>query len=402
MAALPMAPPSSAWTPTSLTRGDALAFAATDAVLLAALHDDVAGGLYGSTDAGATWTRVSHGLPRDGGITALAAGPSGLYAGTVGRGVFAGHAEGRRWRPADEGLPRPCTVLSLAVDGPRVFAGTERHGVYVSDDAGRRWRPLHEGLPLHGRLAVMALAAGPEGVYASHGFGLHHLAPGAGRWETVRTGLAAGVTLLTLHVGADGALVGSSAQGLFRSCDRGGTWTSLDAPAPDALVRTLVVDGDRLYLGTQGRADSGLFASADGGASWEPLHEGLPAPAWSVSVAVARGTLLAGVGEHGVWRRTQGWRPGAHAPSPRFRLLPNEPNPCDDRTRLAFELSHAAPVRLVVTDAAARECAVVWDGPAPAGAHEADLDVSAWPPGFYLCRLTVGRQSQTRQVLVLR
>jgi hypothetical protein len=64
------------------------------------------------------------------------------------------------------------------------------------------------------------------------------------------------------------------------------------------------------------------------------------------------------------------------------------PNPFLRGTRLIFDLTRAADVRLAVFDALGREVAVLHDGPRPAGRHEAGLAGAELAPGVYVVRLT--------------
>ncbi len=58
--------------------------------------------------------------------------------------------------------------------------------------------------------------------------------------------------------------------GVFRSRDRGASWTAINQGLPNRQVFSLLIDPkepSQLYLGT----DKGIFHSADHGASWRPL-----------------------------------------------------------------------------------------------------------------------------------
>ncbi len=78
------------------------------------------------------------------------------------------------------------------------------------------------------------------------------------------------------------------------------------------------------------------------------------------------------------------------------------PTPFAERTTLRYGLAEAGRVRLAVYDVLGREVAVLADGPAEAGAHEATFDASALPSGVYLVRLEAGSAVQVRTVTRLR
>ncbi|NGO45561.1 WD40/YVTN/BNR-like repeat-containing protein [Streptomyces ureilyticus] len=183
------------------------------------------GGLWRSTDAGATfhsvwpdsWTQA---------MGAVATAPDGtLYAGT--------------------GEPNPG-------GGSITYEGT---GLYRSTDGGAHWKPL--GLRDSGAISAITIdPANPRRIYVAAAGSLYN---------------------------------GGGDRGVYRSEDGGATWERILAGANEFTGATeIVVDGDRLYavlwdhrrrpdLRTYGGVGSGVFRSTDGGESWQRLGGGLPA-----------------------------------------------------------------------------------------------------------------------------
>ena len=83
-------------------------------------------------------------------------------------------------------------------------------------------------------------------------------------------------------------------------------------------------------------------------------------------------------------------------------LRPVYPNPLTSRARIPYELPEAGPVQLALYDALGREVAVLVDGDAPAGWHEARLDALRLSPGLYHVRLTAGTFVGTVRFTVIR
>jgi photosystem II stability/assembly factor-like uncharacterized protein len=230
-------------------------------------------GLYKTSDAGRTWTRVlsASGAAAEqvgcGDVAVDPANPDVLYAALYAR---------RR------------TPWSFAW-GTAVTAGQDAGGVFKSTDGGATWRKLAGGLPARtGRIGLDVFRKDPRTVYAVV--------------QTEEGGTA----------GIDD--VRSKAGGVFRSDDAGATWTRVNAldPRPfyfsqirvdpeDAQrvyvlgfavhvsedggrtfredrfakvhpdVHALAIDPrspKRLLLGT----DGGAYLSVERGASWEHLH----------------------------------------------------------------------------------------------------------------------------------
>ena len=107
-----------------------------------------AGGLFRTTNGGATWSEVRQPLPP---VTALLfdrADPRVVLAGTELRGNFRSADAGITWRPASAGLPRdrygatPGAVhlLQHPANPARLYMGANGFGgVYRSDNGGRSW-----------------------------------------------------------------------------------------------------------------------------------------------------------------------------------------------------------------------------------------------------------------------
>lgn len=102
---------------------------------------EVAGGVYLSKDNGATWTRVSSGLPTmadtNTNVNSLAVIGSNLFAGT-GHGVYMSSDNGTSWTKVSNGLSGSL-VYSLASRGTELFAGLFGQGVFRSNDNGESW-----------------------------------------------------------------------------------------------------------------------------------------------------------------------------------------------------------------------------------------------------------------------
>lgn len=78
------------------------------------------------------------------------------------------------------------------------------------------------------------------------------------------------------------------------------------------------------------------------------------------------------------------------------------PSPASAVARVRYAVAEPGPVHLALFDALGREVAVLQDAPATAGAHAADLDVSALPAGVYLVRLATASDVSTRSLVVAR
>jgi photosystem II stability/assembly factor-like uncharacterized protein len=140
---------------------------------------------------------------------------------------------------------RTRVLLVDPTDTDLMYAAGVSGGVWKTSDGGASWRSLFDSQP---NLAVNSLAMDPDDpavLYAGTGEGYF-------REEVRGTGLP---------------LRGN---GVFKTADRGETWTRLDATAGDDFqwVNDLVIsvnDSRRLYAATR----TGVWRSADAGESWQ-------------------------------------------------------------------------------------------------------------------------------------
>ena len=159
---------------------------------------------------------------------------------------------GKVWGPDAVWKNRFTTALSVisALDeSPLVegllYVGTNDGLVQVSEDGGQTWRKVEKISGMREMATVSDLRASrmnANTVYAS----FHYYEYGDFRPY------------------------------LFRSLDRGQTWTPITGDLPDRHIVWTIVDDhlnpNLLFAGTE----FGLFASVDGGARWMPMHGGLP------------------------------------------------------------------------------------------------------------------------------
>lgn len=209
--------------------------------------------------------------------------------------LLAGNASGL-WKSTDAGTSwlhigaKPGRITALAIDPrtPRVlYAGLASGALFKSTDGGLTWRRLRSGQGL----PVTSLAidpAAPSVVYAGLGRRLFRSLDRGATWARVGTGLPGNLGI-ALAVTRSELLAGTSS-GLFRSTDRALTFQALRQDFPPPPVHDLALDRQdppRLYA----RVNGVLFKTADRGGSWSLLGppESLDDPAFvfAPSMAVA-------------------------------------------------------------------------------------------------------------------
>ena len=229
----------------------------------------VGGGVWQTTDAGVVWKPIFDGQPIAS-IGALAIAPSDakvIYAGTgesdirsslsSGDGVYKSTDGGQTW--ANIGLRDSRQISRIVVDPQNsniVYVGVLGHafgpnnerGVYKSTDAGGTWTKVLDQGP---DIGVSDLAMATEDSKLLFAITWHSRRP---PWST--------------YAPLDGP-----GSGLFRSQDRGQTWSHLTGnglPEGD-WGRTAVAvspNGKRVYVLISASKKPGLYRSDDGGNTW--------------------------------------------------------------------------------------------------------------------------------------
>jgi hypothetical protein len=132
------------------------------------------GGVFKTTNGGASWSAVSNGLTSTD-VHSLVIDPSRsqtIYAGTWGGGVFKTTNGGASWSAANSGMTGT-NVMCLAIDPTSsqiVYAGTLFGGVFKTTTGGASWGRINSGM---NRSWLYSLAIDPNNsrtVYA----GLHN------------------------------------------------------------------------------------------------------------------------------------------------------------------------------------------------------------------------------------
>jgi uncharacterized repeat protein (TIGR01451 family) len=234
-------------------------------------------GIWSSTDAGVTLTRLGTSSSFDGNAYEIEYSANGtlLYA-AVGSSLYRSVNHGASWTddaslPVTAGYP-PHSLIVDPSDAHRLYVlGAEREA-FRSTDAGVLWHSVP--LPANSRVFQLAISnAGPGRIWA---------ATSTGAWFTEDDGATwtRALERYALTVSVDPAdpthvYVGTTA-GLHRSFDNGTGWSNIQGDAVVGMITSLAIDptgADRRVLGGQG----GVAATNDDGAHWTAGNQGIEA-----------------------------------------------------------------------------------------------------------------------------
>jgi ligand-binding sensor domain-containing protein len=272
-----------------------------------ALGDHPDGGLFISSDGGATW--ASQPEMRGQSIRALTVAPSDakvLVAGTL-EGVFRSMDSGAHWaRISPEDSKEIHEIESLAVDPAdldTIYAGTW-HLAWKTTDGGANWTSIKQGIIEDSDVfSILVDPTQPLVVYLSACSGIYKSVDGGAKFTGgVGVNRAQGIPTTARRTRVlmqdpnhlDTVFAGTT-EGLYRTDDAGKFW--VQTTSADVIVNDVYVDPAdprRVLLATDRQ---GVLASDDGGSSFLPSNSGFSARQVTAYVADAQhaATLYVGV-----------------------------------------------------------------------------------------------------------
>ncbi|GJM08212.1 MAG: hypothetical protein DHS20C11_04880 [Lysobacteraceae bacterium] len=286
------------------------------------------GGVWKTTDAGALWTPLTDALPslNHGCVTIDPSNPDHVYVGTgeyttgsSGAGIFMSDDAGDSWVQLanEQVMGNTCSGLVVDPNDASVLHFTGQAGYLRSDDGGSTWTTV-----LTGRASD--LEVNETGIFvAQHGIGIHRSTDDGASFSLLTGGLPTaqiGRILITAsdtrpNIMYTAFLTGNSLLGLYRSTDRGTTWSlkpnTPDFPSPqgsyDAFLAVHPGTTDELWAGGvfPSYAVAGVITSSNGGDSWEDVTFGRVSgqlhPDQHTIAFGPTGTIWVG-NDGGVWR----------------------------------------------------------------------------------------------------
>lgn len=344
------------------------------------------GGLGKSTDGGIGWNYVLNGI--DGSeptnwSTPVVMDPKSsniLYYGTHSLYRTTNGAE--NWTKISPQLTnwvigsRLGTITTIAVaptNSNVIYVGTDDAHVWVSSDNGSSWNDISSGLPQRWVTRVVVDPIDENIVYATFN-GL--------KWRDAQP-----------HV--------------FRSTNKGQSWSDISSNLPDAPVNAFAVDNNfsnRLYVGN----DVGMYVSFDTGQTWQVLGEGLPVlPIGDIKIHPTENFLVAGTYGRSMYKIDLDLLTDLNETPlqalQKFKLFQNYPNPFNPSTKISWQSSINGWQTIKLYDITGKEIDTIVDGYFETGRHSKTYIVkSKISSGIYFYKLTAGNFSETKKMVVLR
>lgn len=229
------------------------------------------GGLWKTTDAGASWKNISDGFFNTGSVGAIAIADDDPNVIVVGmgespvRGVMTSHGDGV-YKSTDAGKtwkhmgldkvrqisrvrihPKNPDLIYVAAQGSP-YAHTPDRGIYRSQDGGENWEKVLEVSDKAGASDLSMDIHNPRVLYAAFWEHIRH------PWKVVS---------------------GGPGSGIYKSTDGGDSWTKLSEGLPDLMgkigVAVSPANPERVYAIIES-PKGGLYRSDNAGESWRLLN----------------------------------------------------------------------------------------------------------------------------------
>jgi photosystem II stability/assembly factor-like uncharacterized protein len=320
---------------------------------------------------------------------------------------------GDNWQCLKAAIPSLTELVISSTDlGRRLFVGA--WGVHYSDDDGESWQEC-AGLPPNSFYWFLELCqADPLWLYAiDHNQRLWRSSDRGASWSEGQRP-PGGLEIVNFIVDPNSALMlyaGIFQGGLFKSTDGGDSWYDIDDALPvdpefiyPSGLAVNPQNSQNVVVYSSGR---GMFMSNDGGQSWGAFNDGLPpycnggyaAFSPSDTTRIYFATLMASVWS--IHRTVTGVDEDPALPSD--YTLSAYPNPFNGQAEISFELPVPAYVSLAVYDLQGRRVTSLLAGEKrPAGINSLVWDAADLSSGLYFVRLVSGDAEQTIKITLVK
>ncbi len=391
-------------------------------------------GICGTTNAGLTWTQT---LAGDGSGVAIDPNnssrifmSSGAYSGSFSWKRFSSTNTGFNWTEINDPVfdPAKTTYTKVRVDksSPARFYTNLGAHIYRTTNSGTSWSKvnptafpdssiLNFNVSKSGGLVYVCLNASPPVASAK----LRVLDGGV--WVERSTGLPAAqnVRMVGVHPSNSNEVyavmngVGTPTQKIYKSTNKGVSWSNITGNIPDVPLSDIVVhpsNSNKLFLGTQ----LGCYRSTNGGANWHRWNNGMPDAtvitelSYIDSVTIGKFYIVAATYGRGIITRNatgddpNGIQPVSGTIPERFSLGQNYPNPFNPATNIEFAVPRSGFVKLAVYDIQGREVEILLGANMGAGKYKADWNATGYASGVYFYRLEAEGFTDIKKMILVK
>ena len=221
-------------------------------------------GVVRSTDGGNSWSTVTGTGDILDATSSIAALDSTILVGWAG-GIIRSTDGGNTWIwPGTDGPSYSGMVWSIVMDSAYSYVGTQ-NAVLLSTDRGVTWDSLGNGLPEN---KVLSLAVADTDLYAtSFSNGVYASTDNGKNWTYAANGIV-GSDITCLSGGGSNVYAVFNLDSVFSSTDNGNSWVADTGLKGAYQIFEVTAIGTRVYAA----AGNGIFVSSDSGRTWSALN----------------------------------------------------------------------------------------------------------------------------------
>ncbi len=362
-----------------------------------------------STDAGATWDVKD--LPANSGNTgvrSLLLINGKIYAGTFGAGVVVSEDMGATWRKINSGLTTGF-VSHLVHAGNAIYAATTGSGVFRMDlaSANETWTAINQGISDMGGLIVQAITATPTRlvIVSDYDGKSYYRDLNGSSWNLNRIVPAQEQFMTFQAITLNGNVYLATEKGVYRSANGGEAWTRLNVIEGEYLSACFAVSGNVLYTlvsSTVPGPGAGTYVrhTDNNGEQWSTAF--LPDISF-FTMHIAYGKIFVGNSDGLYYKNNPATGVDEEESVVKgFALEQNYPNPFNPSTKISFEIKEAGNYKLEVFDVTGKSVGLVTSGYMEEGSCNVNFDASELSGGVYMYRLSNGRTSLVKKMMLVK
>jgi len=368
------------------------------------------GDIFRSSDEGNTWTSIAAGLNYPSTIAMFAKSDT-VFASTLG-GRYRSINSGDSWTTvnttADSAAGQSWSFAEVASE---VFT-VSSNGVFKSTNYGLSWQHVDSGLHYdrpHMILGFSSIAAIDSVLFVGSSGnnlvgGLFRSTDKGRTWTELDTNFGSTVVDVLFTYGHN--LLMARNDSVFLSTNKGNSWSSISNGLPKSgSITKFTSNGTSIFAGTRGY---GVFMSEDTGRSWNAVNAGLSHNGLSVDALMVYGKYLFEGYSDGVYRRplsemiSQSAVAKSAAP---IQTIHCHPNPFSSSTQITFSPATSGHADISIVNQLGVEVARIFSGELEAGEHSFTWDAQAKAcatSGMYECVVRMNGRVETLPIVLMR
>lgn len=366
-------------------------------------------GVYYTTDDFQSWDSLNTGLV-DTPVRALSIDNYSTIFAATSSGVFRRKGNDSVWSKLDvPGLSSDEYYTPFLMDSSYQLLLGSPQGIFRSTDRGDTWQAVNNGLSQS--TFIYALASAGNGIlYASTVDGLYQSKDNGQLWSR-RFSFAPHTTLIALTSTARGTLLAAFGDGyagsIQRSLDSGSTWLAVYS---GGYVSNFSQNSSgHIFFGRRSGGslfDGGVYRSTDDGSTWVALNAGLTYPDVTALIITRNGFAIIAMKDGTIFRSTQSTVTSIDEQREQlfqhFTFNQNYPNPFNSQTRFSFTIPERQLTSLTIFNSVGQEIETIFFGELNAGNYELTWSANTLSSGVYIGRLSSGRFTDLRKIILLK